>query len=202
MTEHSEASAMSAEEQERVEQERQEEAAGNGGAPSSPSVLDAIKSRRAQLAEEKTIELLVPGYEGNVAVRYRAEPIEELREEFRKAERRRETDPLAGVDILIRLCETILVRDQETDKLMPLAELATRDGRLDEPHPEDNPVQFDERLAQLLGFAETASSARQIVKQLFSPEEAQVLAPASHIQSLQQWLQGQAEQIDNTLLDF
>lgn len=200
-------SAVEAAAQEMDRKDAEQEHRAANGKPEEergkPSVLDLIHERREQLAAERTLDLLVPGHDGNLAVRYHAEPLEELTDEFRKAQRKRDTDPLAGTDILVRLCETILIRNEEGD-LQPLAVYASAAGRIDEDlqEAEDNPIGFDIRLARLGLIPEHVESARQIVKAFFSPEDAQVLAPASHIQSLQLWLQGQAEEIDNSLLDF
>lgn len=170
----------------------EETEATNGRHPEAEgSVLAEVRRRRNEIAKQKTITLLVPGYEGRLAVKYGAIPLEEWEKTMDRAQR--SNDPAAGADALIKTCESILVRNEAGD-LVPIGEEAGLENA------EDAPVCFDTRLAEILGFE--AEKAREIVMALFSPDDAQLLAIASHIESLALWLRGTIEKIDTDLLDF
>lgn len=163
----------------------------NGHRPEEGSVLAEVRRRREQIASDKTLDLLVPGYEGRIAVRYRGIPIERWEETIKRTER--SNNPMAGADALVETCETILVRNAE-GTLVPIGEEAGIEDAAEAP------VCFDSRLGEILGFE--ANTARKTVMALFSPDDSQLLAPAAHLQAVSLWLQGSAEKIDEDLLDF
>lgn len=147
--------------------------------------LEQIRKIREKIASKKTLTLKVPGYEGHVLVRYKYVPQEHMEQ---WADRVAEDNPKvrdAGMDMLIECCDEILVRQT--------------------PESEDEPIQEgvvttfrSGTLHELLGYE--ASSAREEVSGLFSPEGTQPLAFYSHVEALSHWLQGSKGEIDRTLL--
>lgn len=157
------------------------------------SARDQLRRRREHLKSKKTLDLLVPGYQGLLGVRYRALGDDEFEQLIKKMGATDRVDAQsnidAALDLLIRSCECILI--DEGNDLEPL----TDDG--------DVPIAYDVRLAETLGYADElgdSPTARAIVRGLFSPEGHAPLAPAGHADSLVKWLQGNEQAIDQALL--
>ena len=150
------------------------------------SIRDQIRAEREAIASEKTLDLLVPGYSGLLAVRYRSISDRELEGYLKKAQRESGQDMRSNYDLLIEACETILYREAEDQEFTPA---------LDENGDE---IRFDIRLSEMLGM--NATSARETIAEFFSPGGAQPLAVAQHIGAVADWLQGKASEIDPALL--
>lgn len=159
------------------------------------SALAAIRKRRDEIIKEGGhLDLLVPGYEGNLKVRYRdlsdAEH-DELAKRFERARKRDDTagERESGADILIKHCERIYVREPGADEFVELEE-------------NGDPFRFDKRLAPLLGLG--SETAREVVLDVFSPSNGprrrhpDAIAP--HIEAIFAWRQGREEEIDKRLL--
>lgn len=157
-----------------------------GEAVAVVSIRDRIRAERESIAAEKTIDLIVPGYSGLLAVRYRAISDREMEQYAQKLQKEGDAGMRAGYDLLIETCESILVR-VESD----------RDFEVLEDDDGDR-VKFDVRLAEFLGIE--AKSARETVAQTFSPDGAQSLAAFSHVAAVQEWLMGKSSEIDPSLL--
>lgn len=148
------------------------------------STLDRIRQRREALKASKTLDLVVPGYQGDVAVRYRLVEDDAFEKLAQDATDGKNIE--ANLDLLIRACESVLARNPET-------------GSLEAIEDEEGPiVGFDLRLAQDLGFE--AETAREVVRGLFSPEGAQPMAFFQHAGALTQWLSGNERGVDRALL--
>lgn len=151
-----------------------------------PSIRDRIRAEREAIAAEKTLDLLVPGYKGQLAIRYRSVSDRELDAFIKQIQKDGEAGIRANYDLLIECCETVLVRVQEDGDLEPLTD------------DQDGPIRFDIRLAEFLGFE--AASARETVVGVFSPDGSQALAPFEHTVAVISWLQGKSEEVDPALL--
>lgn len=147
-------------------------------------IRDRLRERRDALRQSKTIDLLIPGYDDDLACRYRAIPGKEAELIANKVGRNGEGQKVAR-DLLIRCCETILVRPTEAGLLEPLEE----DGAA---------VRYDERLARYLGFE--ARKASEVVQGVFSPEHVRDLAHVDQATALLNWMQGRERDIDRSLL--
>lgn len=159
------------------------------------SALAAIRKRREEIIKEGGhLDLLVPGYQGNLKVRYRdlSDPEhDELAKRFERARNRDDTagERESGADILIKHCERIYVREPGAEKFEVLEESG-------------DPFRFDKRLAPLLGLE--SETAREVVLDVFSPSEGprrrhpDAIAP--HIEAIFAWRQGREEEIDKRLL--
>lgn len=143
----------------------------------SPSVLDRIR-RKAAEGSEKHLDLLVPNYGGDIAVRYRAIDPERLEEIASKEGLN------AGLDSLIACCEGILV--QGDAGLEPL----TKDG---------TPVTFSYGLDEILGLP-TDCTARDVVLKLFSRVPSPHMAAGKHAMQLGKWMSGERSGQEEALL--
>lgn len=153
------------------------------------NTLEALRARREELATHKTLVLNVPGYGGHLAIRYKSIPGPDVNAFLAEASKSGNERKLVEVnaDLLIRTCDAILVRQTPDGELEPLDENA------------DAPTTFSTgTLPELLNV--TASSAREEVFAVFSPDGAQPLAVGRHADALASWLQGSADEIDETLL--
>jgi hypothetical protein len=148
------------------------------------SIRDQIRAEREAIASEKTLDLLVPGYSGLLAVRYRSISDRELEQYIKRAQGEQSIG--ANLDLLIQTCETILYRESDEQEFTPA---------LDE---NGDRIRFDIRLAEMLGI--DAKTARETVAGFFSPDGAQPLAVAQHIGAVADWLQGKSSEIDPALL--
>lgn len=134
-------------------------------APVAMSVLDRVRARRAEVMAERTIDLEVPGYDGDLVVRFR--PLEGpvfARLAFAlnpQAGERMEDRRHSAIytEALIEGCVEVMVRPAPGAPPVPLTE--------DPP-----PVRFEQRLADLLGFE--AKTARDVVRGVYGREAAMV----------------------------
>jgi hypothetical protein len=94
------------------------------------SALERIRERYTQGSANETVDLDVPGYEGDVAVRYRVLPFEKARELEIAATREPQSNPYRELrvmmDELIHACDCILVRVEGGDRV-PLTEGGDRE---------------------------------------------------------------------------
>ena len=156
-------------------------AASEGG-----SVLDALRARREQLAEDHTLNIAVPGYEELLFVQLTVIPSRQLQTIRDRAERSNSPDAEtnANADLLINGCQDILARANADDDLAPIDDReATTIGK---------------RLAELLKLDD--SSARATLVDLFraapSPDLAIGVAAGEYVQ----WMRSGNQEIDETLL--
>lgn len=153
------------------------------------SSLDRIRARRAELERKQTIDLIIPGYEGQFGARYRILSDDEL-DKLLKGVDGREVTISKGIestlDVLIAACECLLVIPDDGEQFEPLT------------NDEGVPYRYETALAEELGFE--AETARQVVRGVFSPEGTQPLAAGAHGQAITAWMQGDADQIDKALL--
>src|SRR4051812_36240332 len=85
-----------------------------------PDRLSSIRKRRNELAAKRTLLLIVPGYGGVVAVRYKSLPREELGKWIAKLVEEDEPSIDDNIDLLIRCCESVLVRQSKEDEWEPI----------------------------------------------------------------------------------
>lgn len=149
------------------------------------SPLGRLRAKREQLAGHSgTLTLEVPGYDGELHVRYKYVPFNEAKKrgEIMLKETPKEFHELYGcADTLLLCCDEVLMRDQETHELVPLS----RDG---------TPLRFDKRLAEELGFE--APTARAVVLGVFNNDYAVI----SQAMRVSRWLQNTTKAVDEGLL--
>jgi hypothetical protein len=159
--------------------------------------IAAIKKRRQEIISKGgNLELLVPGYDGNLKVSYRDLSDAEHDQLAKKLEKARNNEDTAaerdtGADILIKHADKIYVR--ETDE-SPWLLLEDKNG----------PFRFERRLGDVLGL--DAKTARETVLDVFSPpadDGTKRRNPDSivpHINAIFAWRQGRQDDIDRALL--
>ncbi len=157
---------------------------GSEGMPARQSVRDRIRARRDELAQEVTLDLLVPGYGGELGVRYRGIPDTEM-EKFASHASKTKAGIRAGCDLIAKSCEAVLVRPVEDGELEVLED------------EKGEPIRFDERLAEYLGL--DSRSVRDTVIQTFAVG-GQTLAHMEHAVAIQNWMSGKLDEIDPGLL--
>ena len=149
---------------------------GNGTPPTS--LIAELRQRRAELAEEQTLELLIPGYGGKLALRLG--PINgatqsALLERLAKS-KDRERDFNLNADYLVAACREIVGRERWEDPWTPLGELAQTEGT----------IKLDDRLVELLQLEPASRTAREVLRALYSgapsAEVAITLAGGEYVQ--------------------
>jgi len=157
-----------------------EEAAG--ARTDNGSLLSRIRERRAQLQEERHLDLDIPGYDGMLVARYRPLPWDEVKKIGEKVEKSKNPrkELYAMADVLVRACDSIWFRDPETNELRPVQS--------------GEPVRYDDRLAEALGF--TADSARQVLLATFNND----LAVTAHHMEAAEWMQASDVEVNEDLL--
>ena len=154
------------------------ETSAAGGRRSSR--LDHIKARRREIADKKSLTLVVPGYACELGVVYKAIPRPEIEAFADKVERAKAGEKMAtNADLVIRCCTDIVVR-QDTSAEWESLNLDSPDGTT---FGSD-----DSELADLVGGS--FGSTREEVFAFFSPEGGQPLALETHAQAVVSWLQG------------
>ena len=149
---------------------------------SSPpaTLLESLRKRRLETLDETTKRLEIPGYNGDLFAEYRMLDPKELERlgkkvvrEFKKS--RADLVLYGATDSLITACVAIHVRDEQGE-LVPLHEVLG----------EDNPIVFDVRLANTLGF-EPGPTARAIVFDTFCRRDMAIIQQNV---ALSNWMSG------------
>lgn len=151
------------------------------------TLLDSLRKRRLDTLDETTKRLEIPGYAGDLFAEYRLlEPKElerlgkKVAREFKKS--RADLVLYGAMDSLATACVAIHVRDEE-GALIPLHEV----------RGDDNPIVFDVRLADALGF-EPGPTTRSIIFDTFCQRDMAIIQQNI---ALSNWMSG----VDNPLGD-
>lgn len=147
------------------------------------NLLARLREKRAAIGAKKDVVVPIPGYDGELAVRYVWKPYEELArrgQQLQKVKDPTRRDLLAAADTLIQLCDEVVIPSEETeDGWRPLAE----EG--------EDAIRYDDRLAEALGF--TADTARETVFATFNGNDYAVLNTALQLSA---WLQDATQEVD------
>lgn len=154
------------------------------------SRLDALKARRAELGEERHLDLDVPGYGGDLVARYRVPPAGELDRVAKRISKLPEGERLLAATIsqVILACDSMWIRVN---------------GELEPLDPNDTlPVRYDHRLAEALGIEITAkTTAAEVVKSVFvSGTGLNVAALSAHASQLGEWMIDTSRDVDEDFL--
>lgn len=141
------------------------------------SLLAQVREKRRAAGAARTIDLAIPGYDGDLIARYRLVDAlgegkligEKIRRDFKTEEDR---NYWGAVDVLITACEGFYLRNAETGELEPL----DPDGQ--------GPVCYDHRLAK--GLELDTTTARDTLTALFNGQTIRILA---HAVKLAEWMQ-------------
>jgi hypothetical protein len=151
------------------------------------SVLDVIRERRSARATAQEYEMPVPGYGGLLVLRcapLRGETLTTLRVRLERSKDPARDFALAA-DILIAVCEDVVARRTPGAELEPL-------------DPTGEPLELNERLAELLHF--DATTARQLVRELFGKAPSPELAVGDAVGDYLAWAQGADADLDDGLM--
>lgn len=147
------------------------------------SPLDRIKGRRAELLQDRHVDLAIPGYGGDLVGRFRPVEWEELRKIALRVDQskdpRRELEGQATT--LIKACRGIYIR--QDGKLVPIGD------------DDLAPVRFDKRLAELLDIEEV-DTALGVLFSVFAND----LAVTTVHNRLAVWMDRSDEEVDEDLL--
>jgi hypothetical protein len=186
-----EASGIIEQEQEPVEQ------------TGTQSILDRLKARRESVKKSRTLDLEIPGYEGDLLARYKPVPFKVFEDDEKKRKKSKGKDPAllsAAIDQIISCCDMILVRDPGNP-----ACVLDNDGEVTDFRPIDvdaaeagSPVKWEQRLADLIDIPqeETRGIAKLVVLRTFCNDAALIY----HASRLGIWLRDTTKEVDDDLL--
>jgi hypothetical protein len=153
--------------------------------PNSPKAR--ARALRRKLAGEKELTLVVPGYESLLGVRYHPIPESEWRDVASKIGNVDDANGLEiAIDVMIAACDAIVWRDEPVGDFTVVTD------------DDDQPIRFDVRLAEWLGFE--AQTAREVVREVFSPEGSKPVSPSVHGDAVAEWMRGNDASINRALL--
>jgi len=142
------------------------------------TLLSSLREKRNKIGSERHLELEIPGYDGELVVRYQPIPWEEAKRITERLENSKNPrkELYAQADVLIRACEEILARVE--GKLVPLSTVFPEVGA--------EPIGFDARLAKALGFdVVNGSEGRSAVLGAFNND----LAVSKQQADVMEWIQ-------------
>lgn len=148
------------------------------------SLRDRLRKQREELRQNNRLELLVPGYDGELAVRYKPISDGEMSRFADKINKGDDTGLDAARQMIVLATDCLLVR---------------KDGELVPWRDDDGePVGFGEQLATMLDI--DADRAADVVAEVFSPDGVHPLAVMAHGGALVNWMQGKDLEVDEALL--
>lgn len=155
------------------------------------SILDSIRAKRAQHAQERHYDVDVPGYDGLLVLRLEPIPGRTLAALVDRREKSRlpERDFNLNADVVIVACREVLGRNDVADPLVTL------------PGSDGEPVRIDVRLAELLQMPVTPqTTAREVLRLIFeganSPDVAIIAAGGEYME----WARSADDDVDRELL--
>lgn len=157
------------------------------------SILDVIRAEQEELASSKSQYISVAGYEkAGMKILYRrpADGKEltsigkKVTAQFKDLYSR---NLYVAVDTMIALCEGIYVQPEDVEEPVML-----------DPDELGYPVQFDERLAEIIGMRETDPDydARGVVRRLFGGNDIAII---SHSEKLSRWLANSKADVESEM---
>lgn len=158
------------------------DATANGSG--DPNMLEHLRARREAIMENTTVDMDIPGYDGELVARYRrsADLWDEMKKAAKKFEKSKNPrkELLSQCDLLSMCCDGMFIRQGGT--LRPLNELA-KEQKLDLGGDLDEPIGYDKRLAAFFGV--DASTAREVVLRVFAND----MAVSGHHGELYRWIE-------------
>jgi hypothetical protein len=157
------------------------------------TLLDRFRQKRDDISKNTLYTLDIPGYDGELVVKYRRTP--DIWDRMKKIAQRMESSKnprveLIGMcDVLINSCEGIFIRANNV--LNPLNEALAERGLQEEYADLDEPIKYDDRLRTFLAIGhDEAKSAREVVMRVFVND----LALTAHYGELQEWFNSSRKQ--------
>lgn len=138
------------------------------------SLLSRLRSRAAELQRERVCDLDVPGWRGELVLRFRPLSVAQL-DRFVQAQAKRKTSDVSeGIESMVSMCIGVFARDG---------------GRLVALSDEDGPVRIEHRLGVLLDMPvppDATLTSREVVSFLFG---GNAFALGEFIERLAQFMQ-------------
>jgi hypothetical protein len=154
---------------------------GNGATPfRENSLIEQLRADNRELVENPEVFIPIPGYtRTGLQARYHlpesGKEIEAItRKVFREHRDTFSRNLYVSMDIMIRLCAGLYVQPPDSDDPVEF-----------DPQLVGAPVQYDERLAEVLGIDPESVTARGVVRKLFGGND---LAIVAHAEKLDRWL--------------
>jgi hypothetical protein len=152
--------------------------------PSDPSLFDRLRQKKVESAENKTLDLDIPGYGGELFCRYKILDNPTVNAIAKNARKESKGDQAEGAyinacDIIIAACEEFFARDNGEE--IPLSK---------SPHVNTSlPVKYDHNLVEILQLEvipdEKVGPARQALIQLFGENQ---IAITAHSALVMRWM--------------
>jgi hypothetical protein len=151
------------------------------------SLLDSLRARRDKQAAEQSIELLVPGYSGLLALRCGplTGVVQSRLVERMQRSKSPDRDSALNADFLINACTDVVARETTEDEWQSV-------GDFDDA----GPVRVDERLVSLLKLDPGAKNARATLRSLFSFAPSPDTAISLAANEYGQWAAAANEEVD------
>jgi hypothetical protein len=150
------------------------------GAKLETSRLERLRERRRAAREDRDpLDLPIPGYGDELIARYRVLDYDELQKlQKRGGEMARSGDKEAGlkvtIDTIAQACVGIFLAEED-GSLRPLNEV--------DPSYGDEPVRYDERLAEVVGI-DAEGKVRILIRRAF-PSDLSIIA---HLERIDSWM--------------
>lgn len=140
--------------------------------PEPGSLLDRLRSRAVEVQRDRTLDLDVPGWRGELVLRFRPLDVGQLERFVENRSAGRVTGISESIDALATACVGVLGRDGD---------------RLEELADERGPVRLEPRLGVLLGMpgVDESYTAREIVLALFG---GNAFALGAFVDRLVEWM--------------
>lgn len=164
----------------------------NGATASPESVLEVLRARRREHAEQRSFDADVPGYGGQLVLRLGPLPgatLTRLRERIERS-RSPERDVNLNADMLLAACRVVCVRARLAN-----GELGRPMELLDE---HEQPVRIDERLAERLSM--DVEGARPLLFAIFSLANSPEVAISTLAGSYMEWAASASSDADEEFL--
>jgi hypothetical protein len=158
-----------------------------------PSIVDLLRQDLKELEEAEEVLIPIQGYDRvGLQVKYRMPESGKELDAIARKNAREFKDSFSrslytAVDTMIVLCVGMYVQPQfDTEE-------STVEAKLLEIDDSGEPIRFDDRLAEVLGFGNEVSSARAVVRRLFGNNDMAIM---SHAERLSRWLANTKADLD------
>jgi hypothetical protein len=149
------------------------------------SVMESLRAKHRELRESKTLDLPIPGYDGDLVARYRLLTMKELENIGNRVQKqvKNQGDRVlrASLDAIIVACEGMYYN--RDGRLVPLSESISKDEPM---------IKYDDRLIEFLALElreddplePTLGPARKTVLAVFGENDIAIL---DHSRAIGQW---------------
>lgn len=154
----------------------------------SRSVIEALKAQHARVAEERTLDVAVPGWANMLVLRLGPISAGAQARIVEKVSRRKLSTHASNVDFLVAAFRGIYGRTRPDDR--ELTHVVDENGE---------PMGLDERLAEAINLGEV-HSAREVVERLFSRANSPTFALDAVVSEWGEWARDASEEVDEDFL--